>query len=442
SFGGLFRPKSRRNSVNEQIVEGPLRDETSVAEPVISVSGEGHSQDNREKTSERPETPRNQPRRGRINTASLPATPDNLIETPSTLVTPPTPTDPYSDASTFSESRALAPKVASSPDRPLNAVESIRHRRAQSASLPSRLSNSIPAPLTPTIEESKTPGGTLTQPANASGFFSSFFSAAQKAADQLSNNINSGISGAQGKSKAAVGGQGADVIAESNQEKDGQDTDVPDTGNKSPAVKTLGKGELNLSHLGIREGQDASPMTSTVDLPQQDQAAPNGSSTQRAEEEAAARAVSVAYEKPVHNAVSQATGRPMSVTSQDRLTLAGDQTPPRSTGDGDGLRRSGSVRSRLSGRRRHRASSATTATHHTTATNGAIAAAIQSSASTLAIPNTNAVGGGHRMTGFAVASSKRNKDFHALFRSVPEDDYLIEDYSAALQRDILLHGRL
>ncbi|KAI6837008.1 hypothetical protein KC367_g702 [Hortaea werneckii] len=433
---------SEHPGVNEQIVEGPLRDETSVVEPGSTASGQGYSQDTRETTSERPETPRNQPRRGRINTASLPATPDNLVETPSTLITPPTPTDPYSGASTFSESQTTVPKVASSHDRPLNSIESIRHRRAQSANLPSRLSNSIPAPLTPTIEESKTPGGTLTQPANASGFFSSFFSAAQKAADQLSNNINSGISGAQGKSKVAAGGQGADVIAESNQEKDGQDTDVADTGNKSPAVETLGKGELNLSHLGIGEGQDASPMTSTVDLPQQDQAAPNGSSTHRAEEEAAARAVSVAYEKPVHNAVSQATGRPMSVTSQDRLTLAGDQTPPRSTADGDGLRRSGSVRSRLSGRRRHRASSATTGTHHTTATNGAIAAAIQSSASTLAIPNTNAVGGGHRMTGFAVASSKRNKDFHALFRSVPEDDYLIEDYSAALQRDILLHGRL
>ncbi|KAI6801579.1 hypothetical protein KC361_g1717 [Hortaea werneckii] len=433
---------SEHPGVNEQIVQGPLRDETSVVEPGSTASGQGYSQDTRETTSERPETPRNQPRRGRINTASLPATPDNLVETPSTLVTPPTPTDPYSGASTFSESQTTVPKVASSHDRPLNSIESIRHRRAQSANLPSRLSNSIPAPLTPTIEESKTPGGTLTQPPNASGFFSSFFSAAQKAADQLSNNINSGISGAQGKSKVAAGGQGADVIAESSQEKDGQDTDVADSGNKSPAVETLGKGELNLSHLGIGEGQDASPMTSTVDLPQQDQAAPNGSSTHRAEEEAAARAVSVAYEKPVHNALSQATGRPMSVTSQDRLTLAGDQTPPRSTADGDGLRRSGSVRSRLSGRRRHRASSATTGTHHTTATNGAIAAAIQSSASTLAIPNTNAVGGGHRMTGFAVASSKRNKDFHALFRSVPEDDYLIEDYSAALQRDILLHGRL
>ncbi|OXV10702.1 hypothetical protein Egran_01537 [Elaphomyces granulatus] len=44
-----------------------------------------------------------------------------------------------------------------------------------------------------------------------------------------------------------------------------------------------------------------------------------------------------------------------------------------------------------------------------------------------------------RMTGFAVAG---NRDFHQLFRSVPEDDYLIEDYSCALQREIILAGRI
>lgn len=33
---------------------------------------------------------------------------------------------------------------------------------------------------------------------------------------------------------------------------------------------------------------------------------------------------------------------------------------------------------------------------------------------------------GTQITGFAVASSKRNADFHSLFTSVPEDDYLIE----------------
>ncbi|KAI5885358.1 GRAM-domain-containing protein, partial [Schizophyllum commune H4-8] len=45
-------------------------------------------------------------------------------------------------------------------------------------------------------------------------------------------------------------------------------------------------------------------------------------------------------------------------------------------------------------------------------------------------------------TGFAVASSKRNADFHELFPAVPEGDYLIEDYGCALQREILIQGRL
>ncbi|KAI9023567.1 hypothetical protein CLU79DRAFT_887043 [Phycomyces nitens] len=39
-------------------------------------------------------------------------------------------------------------------------------------------------------------------------------------------------------------------------------------------------------------------------------------------------------------------------------------------------------------------------------------------------------------------TAKRNADFHALFRSVPEKDNLIEDYGCALQKEILLQGRI
>ncbi|KAF9564948.1 GRAM-domain-containing protein, partial [Agrocybe pediades] len=46
------------------------------------------------------------------------------------------------------------------------------------------------------------------------------------------------------------------------------------------------------------------------------------------------------------------------------------------------------------------------------------------------------------ITGFAVAGSRRNAEFHELFPSVPEDEFLIEDYGCALQREILLQGRL
>ncbi|ORZ01736.1 GRAM domain-domain-containing protein [Syncephalastrum racemosum] len=37
---------------------------------------------------------------------------------------------------------------------------------------------------------------------------------------------------------------------------------------------------------------------------------------------------------------------------------------------------------------------------------------------------------------------KRNADFHALFRSVPESDRLLNDYGCALQKEILLQGRM
>lgn len=46
------------------------------------------------------------------------------------------------------------------------------------------------------------------------------------------------------------------------------------------------------------------------------------------------------------------------------------------------------------------------------------------------------------VTGFAVASNKRNADFHELFPGIPEGDYLIEDYGCALQREILIQGRM
>lgn len=42
----------------------------------------------------------------------------------------------------------------------------------------------------------------------------------------------------------------------------------------------------------------------------------------------------------------------------------------------------------------------------------------------------------------STANAKRNQDFHALFRSVPEEDNLIEDFGCALQKEILLQGRI
>ncbi|CAK4020416.1 gram domain-containing [Lecanosticta acicola] len=420
-FGGLFRPSSRRNSLSSRPNPAPHQSEQE--ETTEKLEGEVLSV--REQAQDRPQTPKSRVKQP-LDT-SIPATPPNPVDAPTTFITPPTPTD--FNGGTFSRSH--------SPDKgspkPPSSVESIRQRRAQSAIIPSKLSTSVTAPLTPTVEETKTPGGTLTQP-NAPGGFFGFFSAAQKASVQFSNSISSSILPNQ-KSKpgstVAPEIEGGEEVIPGVGSRPGTGVELDD---KQPlAVGTLGKGNLSFSHLGISESRDTSPMTSTTDLPQTSNQMQNGDSGRKAEEEAAARAVSSAYEKPIVNTTG---GRPLSIASNERHALNGDQTPPRAPVDpeSNNIKRSGSVRSKLSGRRKHRGSSATAGTTNS------IAAALRDTTTGLANPSVH--GAGHRLTGFAVASSKRNKDFHQLFRSVPEDDYLIEDYSAALQRDILLHGRL
>jgi hypothetical protein len=282
--------------------------------------------------------------------------------------------------------------------------------------------------LTPTVEEAKTPGGTLTQPNAATGFFSSVFSAAQKAGTQISNTI---VPAQKSKSSGAPPSEAADGEAVTTGPDSRPSTGASQGETHPLAITTLGKGSLSLSHLGLLEGQDSGKMPTTTELQQHDA---QTQVARKAEEQAAARAVSSAYAPP---ATDQPTPRPMSIASVEPLAL-GELTPPSRTtldGEKDGVKRSNSVRSKISGRRRkHRASSATQGTSNS------IAAAIKDS--TMGLANVAMNGPGHRLTGFAVASNKRNKDFHQLFRSVPEDDFLIEDYSAALQRDILLHGRL
>jgi len=188
---------------------------------------------------------------------------------------------------------------------------------------------------------------------------------------------------------------------------------------KEPAVKTLGMGDLSLSQLGIIEP------TSSVSSPV---AAKFNESDSRARSESApVDAHSTGVDLPADDL------GPIRPRSLYEPAPSGDRTPPNgSVYEGkQGLQRSGSIRSAI-GRRRKRGSS--------TATGGTVGAAIASANASFANPigQTSTP----KLTGFAVATKKRNRDFHNLFKSVPDDDYLIEDYSCALQREILAHGRL
>ncbi|RHZ64988.1 hypothetical protein CDV55_104677 [Aspergillus turcosus] len=423
---------SRRSSLSSKRSQTMATEPPSVPTPILTDLKE----DKPLRMSDGPNVPRTPPH------TALPA--------PQTTVTPPTPTYSRSEFPKLFSSPDVteSPESIKSKDLPSGVIVStsgnmISHRRVRSASSashkPSKLSNSISA-LTPTAEEPKTSSRSPSSN-QQTGFFSSVFSAAQNAASTLSSSLNP-----QAKARTVAQPEPAD----SNEpQTDGttegdKENERPTAERKPSAIDTLGSGDLNFSHLDIDAPSGGSVSTSDgVVITKPDRAPEKRAAYQKDEEAArledqhAARAVYMAYEKPSEQSSAHLPEEGLELQSTNSLSRAdggGDQTTPSgSIFEGEiGTRpyRSGSVRSRLA-QRRHRGSSGATAS-----TVGVVGA----SAIALGVPGANA--SVPRLTGFAVASKKRNRDFHQLFRSVPEDDYLIEDYSCALQREIILAGRI
>ena len=446
-LGSLFGIGDRRESISSRRASKSIENPPSLPQPIQTAS-----------TPERPATA------GRALPAlsTVPRTPPSAssIEAPLTTVTPPTPTDQRAvlpGSPPWKVTPALGGNSSVIVTSPTGNM--ISHRRVRSDSAThqrSKLSQAISAPLTPTIEESSVPGsrtpGTQGSPGGPGGFFSSVISAAQNAANTLSNTI------ANNQTRSRSGTQSNEIeptVHDGPTELLSEDS-TGATGSPEPkkrAVDSLGMGDLSLSHLGISPDTPkrinspmASPFPSTTgllpDRTGQVSSAQRDEAEARAEDISAARAVSAAYaekapEDVATTVVDDVTPgiRPKSVYEP---SVTGDQTPPNGSifeGDaGSGVRRSGSVRSRVEAvTRRHRGSSAATGTSAIGTAIGAGHAALANPAASSSVP---------KLTGFAVASKKRNRDFHQLFRSVPEDDYLIEDYSCALQRDIILAGRI
>jgi VAD1 Analog of StAR-related lipid transfer domain/GRAM domain len=339
----------------------------------------------------------------------------------------------------------------------------ISHRRVRSAgtaSTPSRLSFATNAPLTPTIEETKTPNGTAAPGQNS--FFSSMFNAAQNAATTLQNSI-ANTTLAPGQKAPKIGRETIEEKDASDETSASTDADayVEDTTEtaavnpeRKPAVETLGQGELNFGHLGIT--MDSAPASAAPSLGRGLDASAT-SSMKGLNTGAASRAGSVTSngtaqkdnmenENPTSGAQLAANGDDHTNTpvvedgisnfSSRHDALSSEQSTPARTEDWDGeteIRRTSSIRTPLANRRRKRNSSATTATTVGANPGGDYGPVYG---------NGSDKGSAPRLTGFAVASKKRNRDFHQLFRSVPDNDYLLEDYGCALQREILLQGRL
>ncbi|KAG4033177.1 hypothetical protein MFRU_005g01910 [Monilinia fructicola] len=365
-----------------------------------------------------------------IDTSQRPRTPPSVNRPAPVIVnTPPTPTDTRSPQFTS----------ATSPDSPLRSAPDvlispsgrmISHRRIRSGSasgVRSKLSNIQSAPLTPTPEN-----GATTPGQGQSGFFSSVFSAAQNAASTLSNSIaNTSVPGGTRSKSGVQTIPGIQEIESPVVEALGESIDTDHLmEEKEPAVKTLGMGDLSLSQFGISEEGNTPAMPKypeesrgRFDPAKDDHFFANRSAT--APNMLTGENLEAVATPQIEDL--QTIARPRSAYES---SMTGDRTPPNgSVFEGkSGIQRSGSIRSAANHRKR--GSSAATGT--------TIGAAIAAANSSIGSPGSSAP----KITGFAVASKKRNRDFHALFRSVPDDDYLIEDYSCALQREILAHGRL
>lgn len=185
---------------------------------------------------------------------------------------------------------------------------------------------------------------------------------------------------------------------------------------KEAAVRTLGSGDLSLSQLGIPEPSSTSPSRSSK--------FPDLTEPRSRAESAPADSQTADF------LVDEPSSRPRTPNESisERHSPPGGDTGEPLKG---GVHRSSSIRSVIKPHRK-RGSSVTTTS--------AIGAAIAAANNSLSSPQTNY--SAPKLTGFAIASKKRNRDFHTLFKSVPDDDYLIEDYSCALQREILAQGRL
>ncbi|RBR21608.1 uncharacterized protein FIESC28_04876 [Fusarium coffeatum] len=359
----------------------------------------------------------------KVDTNIPPRTPPNGDKPAPVIVnTPPTPTEFANRSGQSSpERKSFWGSPTSSPGtngRPSSqSMSANRRSRSNSANIgPSKLSHIVSAPLTPTQESGEpTP---IANPNPSGGFFSSMISAAQNAANTFSNtSLN--IGGNKGRS---VSQNIQEQFEPNDAQDDAEPTPISDMtdkkeSNRKSAVSTIGAGELSLSQLGLAEAPSlvASPVNARF---------PDVSDT-RARSESAPVDSPIS---PVDFVPEESSSRPRSL--YEPVSRERTPPPPDSTNKENGVQRTSSLRSALRQNHRKRGSSVTTGT--------TIGAAIAAANSSLAHPNLSAP----KLTGFAIASKKRNRDFHDLFKSVPDDDYLIEDYSCALQREILAHGRL
>ncbi|RMD40432.1 hypothetical protein DV735_g4696, partial [Chaetothyriales sp. CBS 134920] len=349
--------------------------------------------------------------------------PTSIITTPLTTLTPPTPTDSRTDSSPITvkgDNITVSPSGNMISHRRIRSTSSVVHQH-------SNLSSSVTASATQTPQDTRTPSAASTAAATnrstSGSFFTSWMTAAQTAASTLTNLT------AQNRSRATT--SASEPISKPVEpiQEEAAVAPEPELPRRQLAVETMGSGDLNFDHLRLDSGSIRSlTRPSFADLRHESIIARDMAAA-KAEDALAQKAVSAAYECANDATPVAEIADPLgSLPHETALASLARQNGPAGDADTSSVKRTTSVRSKLAGRS-SRGSSA--------AGQSAIGGLISGSTVTLAGPAS-----GPRLSGFTMAPKPRNKSFHQQFRSVPEDDYLLDDYSCALQKDILLAGRL
>ncbi|KAG5356433.1 putative membrane protein [Yarrowia sp. B02] len=230
---------------------------------------------------------------------------------------------------------------------------------------------------------------------------SSFFSSVYSAAQQAANNIMSS--------------------AERHDVPDSPDTNAKSPSSSAPSqtpqpaspapIETLGQGDLSLAQLGLSRsrantGSSKHKATSHTSV----KSTPNGRSRAGTESSDHRRSLSPPLAIP---------GRIIDKVKTELADIEDDHLPV--------VKRLRSQRLSRGGSSRKRNDSLEPTQTQTTVSPEDITPVTSAAAS---------------ITGFAYASKKRNEEFHAHFKAVPEDDFLLDDFSCAYSREILVQGRM
>ncbi|KAG5369703.1 putative membrane protein [Yarrowia sp. C11] len=248
-----------------------------------------------------------------------------------------------------------------------------------------------------------------------SSFFSSVYSAAQQAANNIMNSAE------RQDSTDPPTHNNANVVNHSSSPTTSAPshsaTNTPPRSPTGPAapIETLGQGDLSLAQLGLSRSRANTGSSSKHKSPL---AQSSHTSVKHRDQRTPPIALAVASPPGPHHRQGQ---NELADIEDDRLPVVKRLRSQR-------LSRGGSSRKRAD-------SSKDLEPTPTTATVASTAAGTPEDIT----PVTSAAAS---ITGFAYASKKRNEEFHAHFKSVPEDDFLLDDFSCAYSREILVQGRM